>query len=80
MLRKLRGIFGGDNAGAADFSTTRQAPGPVPTFSIGVQEQDFDELPYARLVAEKYQTEYHERIVRADLVLERELLEQARIV
>ena len=28
MFRKLRGIFGGDSAGAADFSTTRQAPGP----------------------------------------------------
>ena len=28
MFRKLRGIFGGDNAGAADFSTTRHAPGP----------------------------------------------------
>lgn len=40
----------------------------VPTFSIGVKEMDFNELPYARMVAEKYGTEYHEEVVEADLV------------
>jgi len=37
---------------------------PVKTFSIGFEEQEFDELPYARLVAERYATEHHEFVVR----------------
>ncbi len=41
---------------------------PIPTFSIGVREQSFNELPYARMVTDKYGMEAHERIVRADLI------------
>jgi len=41
---------------------------PVPSFSIGVAEQDFNELPYARMVAAKYGLEAHERIVRANAI------------
>jgi asparagine synthase (glutamine-hydrolysing) len=37
---------------------------PVKTFSIGFAEQDFSELSYARMVAERFQTEHHELIVR----------------
>ncbi len=39
-----------------------------PTFSIGVKEQSFNELPYARMVSEQYGLEGHERIVEADLI------------
>jgi asparagine synthase (glutamine-hydrolysing) len=42
--------------------------GPVPTFSIGVKEQGFNELPFAHLVAERYGFESHENVVQADLV------------
>jgi asparagine synthase (glutamine-hydrolysing) len=38
------------------------------TFSIGVEESDFDELPYARMVAEQYGTEHVEERVAANLV------------
>jgi asparagine synthase (glutamine-hydrolysing) len=38
------------------------------TFAIGVQEQDFDELPYARLVADRYQTKHVEERVQAKLI------------
>jgi asparagine synthase (glutamine-hydrolysing) len=38
------------------------------TFSIGVKESDFDETPYARMVAEQYQTQHIEERVAADLV------------
>jgi asparagine synthase (glutamine-hydrolysing) len=38
------------------------------TFSIGVEESDFDETPYARIVAEHYQTDHIEERVAANLV------------
>jgi asparagine synthase (glutamine-hydrolysing) len=41
---------------------------PFKTFSIGVNEQDFDELPYARIVAEHYRTEHFEHRVNLDLM------------
>jgi asparagine synthase (glutamine-hydrolysing) len=33
---------------------------PVKTFSVGFEEQEFSELPYARAVAERYATDHHE--------------------
>jgi asparagine synthase (glutamine-hydrolysing) len=41
---------------------------PVKTFSIGVKEDDFNELPYARQVAERYSTDHYEYIVESDLI------------
>lgn len=40
----------------------------TPTFSIGVQEQQFNELPYARMVSDQYSTDAHEKVVKADLI------------
>ncbi len=36
---------------------------PVKTFSIGFKEGSLSELPYARMIAEKYGTEHHELVV-----------------
>jgi asparagine synthase (glutamine-hydrolysing) len=41
---------------------------PIRTFSIGVQETDFNELPYARLVANKYKTRHYENIADNRLI------------
>ena len=38
------------------------------TFAVGVEEQDFDELPYARMVAEHYDTCHTEERVKSDLI------------
>ncbi len=60
-------------SGGIDSSTVASmmavaSPEPIATFSIGVKQADFNELPYARLVAAKYQTKHHEAIIDEDLV------------
>ncbi len=39
-----------------------------PTFSIGVKEQKFNELPYADMVSSKYMLQPYKKIVEADLI------------
>lgn len=41
---------------------------PVKTFSIGFEEQDYSEVHYARMVAERYGTDHHEFCVKPDAV------------
>lgn len=41
---------------------------PVKTFSIGFEEEKYSELKYARMVAERFQTEHHEFVVNPDAV------------
>ncbi len=47
---------------------SQYADKPVKTFSIGFQEDEFNELPYAQVVAQRYNTEHHEYIVEPDAV------------
>ena len=41
---------------------------PFSTFSIGVEENDFNELPYAQMVVDKYKLKGYNRIVKANLI------------
>jgi asparagine synthase (glutamine-hydrolysing) len=41
---------------------------PVKTFSIGFGAEDFDELRYARLIAERFSTDHHEFQVEPDAI------------
>ena len=60
-------------SGGADSSTivalmARFSSRPVKTFSIGFRQKDFDETPYARMVAQRFGTEHHELILEPDVV------------
>ncbi len=59
-------LSGGIDSSLVVASMALQSREPVKTFSIGFEESAYNELPYARLVAEKYKTEHHDIIVRPD--------------
>ena len=59
-------LSGGIDSSLVVASMALQSSEPVKTFSIGFEESAYNELPYARLVAEKYKTEHHDIVVRPD--------------
>ncbi len=46
---------------------SEMSPQPINTYSIGFAEKDYDELPYAKLVADKYHTKHHTYLVNPDI-------------
>lgn len=59
------GVFlsGGIDSSAVTAFAAKQSSNPVKTFSVGFSDE-FDERPYARLVAGKYETEHHEIFIK----------------
>jgi asparagine synthase (glutamine-hydrolysing) len=44
------------------------ASAPIQTFTVGLSYRQFDEAPYARMVAEKYGAKHHEKTITPSLV------------
>jgi asparagine synthase (glutamine-hydrolysing) len=61
-------LSGGIDSSLISAMTAKASNEVVPAFSIGVKEESFDELPYARQVVARYGMEAHERVVEADLI------------
>ena len=59
-------LSGGVDSSAIVGLMAQEGFGSFKTFSIGFGEEDFNELPYAREVAERWQTEHHTEMVRPD--------------
>ena len=61
-------LSGGLDSGVMVATMAGISTQPVRTFSIGFEEAGYDELPYARQVAERYETEHNEFVVQMDSV------------
>ncbi|HET7454337.1 MAG TPA: asparagine synthase (glutamine-hydrolyzing) [Solirubrobacterales bacterium] len=61
-------LSGGVDSGGLAALASRHVGEPLRTFSIGFEEEGFDELSRARLVAERYGTDHHELVLRPNAV------------
>ena len=59
-------LSGGVDSSAVVAVMHQLGAGPVRTFSIGFPEGEYNELRYARMVADRFETEHHELVVRPD--------------
>jgi asparagine synthase (glutamine-hydrolysing) len=57
-------LSGGVDSSAVVAMMSRHSSGRIKTFCIGFDEVDYDERAYARMVAERYDTDHHEMVVR----------------
>jgi asparagine synthase (glutamine-hydrolysing) len=61
-------LSGGIDSSAVVAAMAEQSSEPVKTFSIGFADQAVNELPRARLVAERFATDHHELVVEPNAV------------
>jgi asparagine synthase (glutamine-hydrolysing) len=60
-------LSGGIDSSTVVSAMSRASDRPVKTFSIGFGDRTYNELPYARAVADKYSTEHHEEFLDPDI-------------
>jgi asparagine synthase (glutamine-hydrolysing) len=59
-------LSGGIDSSAVVGAMAEQSTEPVKTFSIGFPEEEFNELPRAREVADRFSTDHHELVLEPD--------------
>ena len=59
-------LSGGLDSTAVVALMRRHVTGPLKTFSIGFDDARYNELPYAKIVAERFETEHTEIVVRPE--------------
>jgi asparagine synthase (glutamine-hydrolysing) len=60
-------LSGGLDSSSVVAMMCRNSSDPVKSFSIGFAETTYNELPYARAIAEKFKTEHFEEIITPDV-------------
>jgi asparagine synthase (glutamine-hydrolysing) len=61
-------LSGGTDSSTVVALMARASSRPVKTFAIGFRHADFNEIPYAKLVAERFGTEHHELILEPNVI------------
>jgi asparagine synthase (glutamine-hydrolysing) len=61
-------LSGGVDSSIVVACMARRSSRPVQTFSVGFTESGATELPFARLVAERYRTDHHELMVEPEMI------------
>lgn len=59
-------LSGGIDSSIVVACSANHGQGPLQTFSIGFREEEFNELPYAWRIADRYHTRHVEEVVTAD--------------
>jgi asparagine synthase (glutamine-hydrolysing) len=67
-------LSGGTDSSTVVALMARASSKPVKTFAIRFRDQDFNEAPYARMVAAKFGTDHHELTVEPDILHTVEML------
>jgi asparagine synthase (glutamine-hydrolysing) len=63
-------LSGGLDSSAVVALMSRHCTRPVNTFSVGFAEAAYSELPYARMIVERFGTAHHELVVSAEQIMD----------